>query len=86
MYSWKSTYLEEYARGHIIVEANSVEEARQKALESFDEYDREESPWNYGEYQDEESKQYILERYEVFKEDISVDPEISDVIFIRGSQ
>jgi alcohol dehydrogenase YqhD (iron-dependent ADH family) len=86
MYSWESTYLEEYAQGHIIVEANSVEEARQKALESFDEYDRDFFEWEYEEDQDEYDKQSILKRHKEFKEDISVEPEISEVIFIRGSQ
>jgi len=86
MYQWKSEYLEEYAQGYIIVEANSVAGARIKALKFFDEYDRESYSWNYGRDQDEDDKKEILERYETFTRDISDEPKVSEVIFIRGSE
>ncbi len=84
IYEWKSEYLKQYGKGHIIVLATNIEEAREKAMQSFDAFDREGWSHNYLE-NDEEDQNDIKNRKKLLKQDIKVDPEIKGVCFIMGS-
>lgn len=71
LYHWTSEYLAEYATGDIIVMAETVEEAREKARATFIEH-------RYS------TDDFISERFE---RDIAEEPtEGQDVYFIRGSE
>ena len=85
-YKWISEYLKRYGRGHIIVNANSVEEAREKALNAFEAHDMEENSHNYLLETDEFDKEEISLRKQTFLSDISVEPEMIEVSFILGSE
>lgn len=85
-YLWKSEYLEQYARGDIIVNAENVEEARIKALRGFDIFDREEFDLDYMGEEELFGQEEISARKKVFLKDISVEPLlINDHHFIYGS-
>jgi len=92
MYRWKSEYLKNYGSGDIIVCAPSVEYARELASAEFEKKYKERYLWMYQDdllsflEKDPEEKEYYLEREEIFKNDISADPEIMEVIFIEGSE
>ncbi len=84
IYTWKSEYLMEYGRGHILVVAESTEEAREKGMQAFNAFDRENWSWNYLENDDEDQSD-IERRRKLLKQDIEVEPGTKDVCFIMGS-
>jgi hypothetical protein len=86
--------LRNYACGDIIVVADTVEEARQRVIDKVKEGFREKYSWYFNDdgsffFAAGDSDETYQEELENFtnqvKEDISIDPEVKDVVFIQGS-
>jgi alkanesulfonate monooxygenase SsuD/methylene tetrahydromethanopterin reductase-like flavin-dependent oxidoreductase (luciferase family) len=86
LYHWSSTYLQNYGPGHVIVAADSPEEARQRALAQFDAFDRERHGWMYGPDDVYDDPEEIAARRRVFEADLAKEPEVRDVLFVGGSE
>lgn len=89
MYHWpRATCLKNYGDGDILVVAASVDEARDKAIAAYDAYLREERSWIFmidGAVDPDEVEQYNL-KWRELRDDIAVEPDVRDVVFIRGSE
>ena len=91
LYYWDSEYTADYSNGYIIVEANSVQEARTKAINAFDAHYRERFHyWNFPGTLDatEDDVAHYAEYKEKFMSDMAAEPtELADgLIFIRGGE
>jgi len=90
LYTWSSTYLENYANGLIAVLAKTEDEARAKARTTFETHLRETKDWlflglsNHEVLQDED----IAKERAKFEDDIARPPARveSGVLFIAGSE
>lgn len=79
LYHWRSAALKNYAHGHIMIVASSIERARQEAREHFTEYAKEH--WSFYDPEDLEAK------LREFDADIAKDPVIGNAtVFIHGSE
>ena len=86
MYVWESEFLAEYFNGLIVIEASSVEEARQKAIGYMLEHISETKDAEYYmKYGDEDPARYIVDGWNIFMNDISKEPMVTDYVFERGS-
>ena len=86
LYHWNSVdVLKEYSPGDIIVSAESVEQAREKATEAFKAYFL--AYYDWLDIENDDKEQYIS-LLEMLKKDLSIPPVVvdSDVVLIRGSQ
>jgi len=89
LYCRHSQYLENYAPGHILVEALDVETARTKARAHFEEHVQKEHFWMFSDYDIPlgEGDLNNLDEYRLeFEADIAADPDICEVVFIHGSE
>lgn len=78
MFVWRSVALQNYARGHIIVEAPGAPEARRKAIAEYDRY--------LAAYYDWADEGYLNEKRESFRLDLEGDYEELEVVLITGSE
>ena len=78
MFVWRSIALANYAHGYIIVEAETPDHARLKAIDEYDRY--------LSVYFDWGDEGYLEEKRESFRQDLQVEPEILDVLLISGSE
>jgi hypothetical protein len=91
LYKWRSAALANYGKGYIIVQAKTVDGARQRALMQYDRYLRDRYYYYFnsdGTISDQDDRRTIEEYVARFTQDISVDPEIIDpgIILIEGSE
>ncbi len=89
MYRWLSEYLKNYGYGHIVVCANSVEEARALARAGYEKHSRERYDYHYFDDAplDEDSQETLDEHRRKFEADIAAEPEICpNYLFIAGSE
>lgn len=79
MFVWRSKVLEAYSSGYIIVEAETVEEARDKARACY------KDKWLVTDefWLDDDDK---AEKIKKFDQDLAEEPEIFSVLLIRGSE
>lgn len=87
MYIFTSDTLESYGKGWIIVEAESIEDARKKAWLSFESWLREYREWDLYEYEEGETE-YLETLVNSFDDDLNeihYPAQIKDCILIRGS-
>lgn len=78
MFVWRSVALQNYARGYIIVEADTPDHARVKAVEEYDRY--------LSVYYDWVDEGYLNEKRESFRRDLLEEPETLEVLLISGSE
>ena len=86
LYKWSSKYLENYAKGNIIVMAENAEFARDNARQAQIEHMRDR--YDYLDASDPDDAG-MLETYRLtFERDIQVEPEVieSGVVLISGSE
>ena len=92
LFQWDSQYLANYSDGTIIVVADSVKLARQKAIVEFERYyrtdDRSYLFDEAGNLYDESDLTAMEEARQLFINDISKEPTIVEdgVVFIKGSE
>ena len=77
LYYWRSKTLENYARGHIIVEAPGVPEARHKATLEFEKFMKEHYYWDDEIFENSRAS---------FQQDLEGDYEELEVLLITGSE
>lgn len=77
MYHWYSQALADYGQGSIIVLAESPEQARERALNAYEEKLGNRIAW--------EDLAYRLKLINEFKADLAPDPKVVDVLLISGS-
>jgi len=78
LFYWRSKTLENYALGHIIVEAPGEPEARRKAMNHFDDVLKTHWDWD---------SEYLAEKRESFRADLErEDPREIEVLCIWGSE
>lgn len=78
MFVWRSKTFENYATGHIIVEATGAPEARRKALAEFEKY--------LAAYYDWADDEYLNQMRDAFRLDLEGEYQEPEVVFIRGSE
>lgn len=86
LYQWRSELLREYARGFIIVHAETIEEARSKIKGKAFEWLKENKFYNFDNELGNDDEELMKEYLETLDKDLAKDPEIMDVIFIKGSE
>lgn len=91
LYRWESEFLQRYANGYIIVQAETVEQAREKVLAGLDEQLEAHRGW----VMDDHKGRYGLEqdstdynRYrEILLADLAKEPEhVTRVLWLWGSE
>lgn len=83
LYRWRSKMLKAWADGYIIVQAETIEEARSKIKGKAFEWLKE-NKFCY--YDPTEDGELMNEYLDTLDEDLAKDPEIMDVIFLEGSE
>ena len=78
MFVWRSVALANYARGHIIVEADTPDHARVKAVDEYENY--------LAAYSDWVDDGYLDEKRGCFRRDLLAQPEVLEVLLISGSE
>ena len=78
MFVWRSVALANYAHGYIVVEADTPDRARVKAVEKYDRY--------LSVYFDWGDEEYPNEKRESFRRDLLEEPETLEVLLISGSE
>lgn len=78
MFVWRSKTLENYAQGHIIVEAPGAPEARCKALAEFEKY--------LAAYYDWGDEEDLNQMRDTFRLDLEGEYEELEVVLISGSE
>ena len=78
MFVWLSVALQNYNLGHIVVEADTPDHARLKAIDEYDRY--------LSSYFDWGDEGYLEEKRESFRRDLQGEPETLDVLLITGSE
>jgi hypothetical protein len=90
LYCWRSDLLKAVGRGHIVVAADSIVEAREIAREGFDAYIKDRYSYYFnadGSLFDEDDQRYLDEYRAEFEKDISEDIiSTSKAVFIEGSE
>lgn len=78
MFVWRSIALANYAHGYIIVEADTPDHARVKAIDEYDRY--------LSIYFDWGDEEYLNEKRESFRRDLEGEYEELEVALITGSE
>lgn len=91
LFVWGSNALKNYGPGHIIVQAEFVDEARAKALDQYKLYLKERYYYYYGDdgdFLDADDRAYIEENIDQFQKDTAVDPQVIEAaaFFVEGSE
>jgi outer membrane protease len=94
IFVWWSAALKRYSSGHILIEAETVDDARNGAVHDFAEWlerERKESWTNWSSHPapppDEEDIEDRDRKIALFKQDIAKEPrQIGSAIFIMGSE
>jgi hypothetical protein len=91
LFHWRGAeVLREYAPGHIFVEAQSIEEAREIVTRDFEAYLLDRYDWQF--HDGKPVNEYASEELEVLRErlreDIASEPKVIEkgVVFVRGSE
>ena len=88
MYGWDSEVLGQYGKGTILVLAESVGQAREKAYEAFLGYLQREHFYRFREdgSTDEDEAVWLTDQYYALERDLAAKPEVLGVAFIQGSE
>lgn len=78
MFVWRSIALQNYDRGYIIVEADTPDHARVKAVDEYDRY--------LSAYYDWADNEYLNEKRDSFRRDLLKEPETLEVLLISGGE
>ena len=78
MFVWRSVALQNYNLGHIVVEADTPDHARIKAVAEYENY--------LAAYYDWGDDEYLNEKRGCFRRDLLAQPEVLEVLLISGSE
>lgn len=89
LYYWRSRALANYARGHVAVMAESVEEARDKVQKALVGYFQSTHGWRFyadGTPVDSDDREWLDQMRARLSDDLAAEPTIGDVVLVEGSE
>lgn len=86
VYHWRSKALKQYGEGHLIAVASTAEHARTLIRANIEAHWRNEMrPWDTPDT-DEDDREDLTKFLALIETDLTADPEISDTLFLAGSE
>lgn len=87
LYNWKySQVLKRYSSGAIMALASSEDEARDKVREAFTTWLAQEREDLFMSSQDDDDREEIAKLVATLEADLTMTPELCQVVFVRGSE